>query len=183
VIPVASITRDTSSTELAGIISQALTEAGITAVLSGGAAVAAYTNNRYESADIDFVTSESSRKIEVVMDSLGFKRSEDQRSFEHTDTDYYVEFPAGPLTAGDLVITEWGKLKTKHGTVQILTPTQMIMDRLAAYFYWNDPQSLDQAIWIAEGCDVDWDELKSWAENENEPEKYSSFLTKLGRST
>lgn len=176
------ITQETSITELAGIISQALTDAGITAVLSGGAAVAVYTRNRYQSHDLDFVTSESPKKLEPVLDSLGFKRAEDQRSFKHPDTDYYVEFPPGPLTVGDTVVVEWGKLETKYGIVQILTPAQMVMDRLAAYFHWNDLQSRDQAQWIAEEHEVDWDELDNWAENENEPDKYEIFLTQLNRA-
>ncbi len=177
-----SIARETSITELAGIVSQALTDAGLTAVLSGGAAVAVYTRNRYQSHDLDFITSESSNKLEPVLASLGFKRAKDQRSYKHADTDYYVEFPPGPLTVGDTVITDWGTLETKYGIVQILTPTQMVMDRLAAYFHWNDLQSRDQAQWITEEHDVDWDELDKWASKENEPEKYEIFLAQLDRS-
>ena len=52
----AEITSSTSLEELAAIISQALEVAGILATLSGGAAVSIYTNNRYQSEDLDFVT-------------------------------------------------------------------------------------------------------------------------------
>ena len=51
---------------------------------------------------------------------------------------------------GNKLVEKWSQLKIGTGTVHILTPTQMVMDRLAAYFNWNDPQSLDQAVWIAE---------------------------------
>jgi len=60
-----------------------------------------------------------------------------------------LEFSSGPLTVGHQFVAEWSQLQTDAGIVQALTPTQMIMDRLAAYFQWNDPQSLDQAVWIA----------------------------------
>jgi len=42
--------------ELAAVISAALESAGIVATLSGGAAVAIYTDNQYVSKDLDFVT-------------------------------------------------------------------------------------------------------------------------------
>lgn len=52
----ARITQDTTVNELAAIISQALEAAGIVATLSGGAAVSVYTENDYQSYDLDFVT-------------------------------------------------------------------------------------------------------------------------------
>jgi len=50
------ITEKTSLTELAGLVSAALEQQGIIATLSGGAAVSIYTDNRYVSEDLDFVT-------------------------------------------------------------------------------------------------------------------------------
>lgn len=58
-----AITPDSTIDEIAARVSEALTAAGITAVLSGGAAVQIYSRNRYVSLDLDFVTSESLRKI------------------------------------------------------------------------------------------------------------------------
>ena len=53
-----TIRGQTTLRELAALISQALERAGITAALSGGAAVSLYTQNEYESYDLDFVSSE-----------------------------------------------------------------------------------------------------------------------------
>jgi len=50
-----TINSKTSLQELAVIISTALERAGITATLSGGAAVSIYSDNAYLSADLDFV--------------------------------------------------------------------------------------------------------------------------------
>ena len=50
------ITEATALTELAAIVSDALERAGIVATLSGGAAVSIYSDNRYVSEDLDFVT-------------------------------------------------------------------------------------------------------------------------------
>ena len=54
------IRRDSDISEIAARVSEALERAGITAVLSGGAAVTIYTNNAYMSGDLDFISSESS---------------------------------------------------------------------------------------------------------------------------
>jgi hypothetical protein len=47
------IDEHTSLKELAAIVSEALENAGITATLSGGAAVSIYSDNKYESEDLD----------------------------------------------------------------------------------------------------------------------------------
>jgi hypothetical protein len=59
----AEITSSTSLEQLAAIISQALEAAEILASLSGGAAVSIYTNNRYQSKDLDFVSSAAAGKL------------------------------------------------------------------------------------------------------------------------
>ena len=48
-----AITRRSTIRDVAGHLSQALTDAGITAVLTGGGAVAIYSANKYQSYDID----------------------------------------------------------------------------------------------------------------------------------
>jgi hypothetical protein len=53
---------ETSLQQLAVLISEALEQAGIVATLSGGGAVSIYTQNRYQSHDLDFVTSAAPRR-------------------------------------------------------------------------------------------------------------------------
>ncbi len=50
------INKKTSLAALGAIVCEALQHAGIDAFLSGGAVVSIYTENRYESFDLDFVT-------------------------------------------------------------------------------------------------------------------------------
>lgn len=57
-------------------------------------------------------------------------------------------------------------LETDYGPLRIVTPTQIIMDRMAAYAHWNDNPSLDQAIMVAKRQDVDWPALYEWAERD-----------------
>ncbi len=97
----AEITPDTSLQELAALISQTLEAEGIVATLSGGAAVSIYTNNRYQSYDLDFVTSANRNKLAKTIESLGFLETKAKRLFAHPKTAWLVEFPAGPLGFGD----------------------------------------------------------------------------------
>lgn len=166
-----TIDRSTSLEELAARVSGALEEAGITAALSGGGAVSIYTDNEYESCDLDFITSHRNDAIAGALEPLGFRYRPGKKEFEHPDTDYYVEFPSGPLSFGTtLVISQRDAttVGTRFGPIKIVTPTQSVMDRLTHYFAWGDRQALDQTIMIARRHSLDWDELSRWIMQEGE---------------
>lgn len=124
--------------QVAATVSAALAAAGITAVLSGGAVVQIYTSGLYVSRDLDFVTSAGHREIEVALGRLGFVRQVG-RHFVHPSCPYTLEFPPWPLAIGREVIREWGTRPVGQLSIQILTPTQSVMDRLAAYYHWRRP--------------------------------------------
>lgn len=179
------ITSSTTIEVLAAIVSTTLEAAGISAVLSGGAVVSIYTNNEYESSDLDFISPGSMARIAEALASLGFKRQ--GRMFSHPRTALFVEFPPGPLAIGDELIrpTEVGEKRTAAGTIKLLTPTQCVMDRLAAYFHWNDLQSLDQAVMVASNQKIRIAKVAAWAEREGAAEKFRKFkleLTKRNRA-
>jgi hypothetical protein len=173
------ITASTTIEELAAIVSTTLEAAGISAVLSGGAVVSIYTNNEYESSDLDFISHESTGRIAEAIAALGFKR--EGRMFFHPRTPLFVEFPAGPLAIGDQLIraTEVAEKKTPAGTIRLLTPTQSVMDRLAAYFHWNDLQSLDQAVMVASSQKISLNKLETWARREGASDKLAKFKQQL----
>jgi hypothetical protein len=60
-----------------------------------------------------------------------------------------------------------------------LTPTDCIKDRLAAYYHWNDLQSLEQAVWVAEKNDFDIVSIEEWSQKENMLEKYQIFRKRI----
>ena len=137
--------------DLAGLISEKLSESNMDTVLVGGACVSLYTKNEYMSYDLDFVTHSAIKEIAPVLKELGFTQ-EGTKHFINKDCDYFIEFVSPPVAVGKSeVITKFNELKTKKGVVQILTPTDCVKDRLAAYFYWGDRQSLEQAIMVAKG--------------------------------
>lgn len=162
------IDRSTSIVEIASLVSQALDAAGITAVLSGGAAVSVYSENEYASVDLDFVTSARNVTIAKALEPLGFMHAEGRKELVHPDSDFTVEFPPGPLAFGATVADTMGGaiVDTEFGPLRIVTPTQSVMDRLAHFVAWNDNQAFDQAAMVARRCHVDWAQLERWAEQE-----------------
>ena len=174
------ITKKSSIEEVATLVCTALSKQGIDCFLSGGAVVSIYTDNEYESLDLDFVSFDDRKKIEKVMLTLGF-RKEQSRHFTHPNTDIFVEFPGAALLIGDQPIKEFSKVKNKYGTLKLLTPTDSVLDRLAAFYHWDDRQGLDQAIMICKKQKVNLSKVKSWSMAENMSEKYDLFLQELKR--
>lgn len=162
------ITAKTTLTELAAIISDTLENNNIIATLSGGAAVSIYSENRYQSADLDFVTAALIDELKVALAPLGFRHSGIPRLsvFEHPATAWYVEFPPAPLGFGGTYVapSSCAVIDTSYGKLRIITPTQSIMDRLIAATAWSESQSMEQALLVAshQGDKIDWDELDKW---------------------
>ncbi len=162
------IDEGTTLEELAALISQALERAGIAATLSGGGAVTLYSENEYLSYDLDFITSERNEVIAEALSALGFERVPGAREFRHPATQYYAEFPPGPLAFGETVVShdDSAIIDTPYGPLRIVTPAQAVMDRLAAYLHWNDLQALDQALAVVRRQQIDWERLEEWARQE-----------------
>ena len=169
------ITEQSTVEEVAAIVSDALETAGITATLSGGSAVTIYSNNACLSRDLDFVTSAMVADLEAVLKSLGFESTRVPRKsqFSHPKVRWYVEFPPSPLMFGHLYVNpaDCAVLEIPVGRLRIITPTQSVMDRLAAAYAWKDAQSRDQAIMVAANQDIDWEVLKAWFADEGESEQ------------
>ena len=67
------ITKETALKELAAIVGKILKDANIDAVLTGGAVVSIYTDNKYQSFDLDFITYSSYKELEKAFKELGEK--------------------------------------------------------------------------------------------------------------
>lgn len=166
------ITSDILLIEFAALVSQALEDAGLTATLSGGAAVSIYSENRYESSDLDFVTAAGIAELKSVLEPLGFVCTGQPRLsvFEYPNIHWYLEFPPGPLSFGGTYfgLSDCAMLNTRFGSLRIISATQSIMDRLAAASAWDEPQSLEQAALVAEHqlAQIDWQQLAQWVRNE-----------------
>jgi len=176
------ITPKSTLQDVAAIVSSSLEQAGIAATLSGGAAVSIYTDNEYQSKDLDFVTAAMVADVSPVLGELGFVHTgvSHMSQFSHPLVEWYVEFPPTPISFGHLVVTheQCAVIDLPAGKLRIITPTQSVMDRLAAAIAWNDAQSREQAILVAANREIDWQELRTWFANEGETdEEFEHFST------
>lgn len=172
------ISKDTSLENLAMIVCKTLKDYGIDAVLTGGAVVSIYSENRYMSYDLDFISHADGKKIEAAMNLLGFTKGT-LRHYEHPHSEYFVEFPTPPVAIGDMPIEEFEEIENDKGYLKLLTPTHCVMDRLAAYYHWNDRQCLEQALLVAKRHPVDIAEIKRWSEAEGMMEKFIVFMDRV----
>ena len=173
--------KNISIKDLAGLVSSQLNKHNLEVILTGGACVTIYSKNKYQSLDLDFVTyaaEDQPKEITVAMKKLGFKRAA-EGFFEHSNCKYIVEFIPPPLAIGREPVKKIDEMKTKQGTLKLLSPTDCVKDRLAAYYHWNDPQSLEQAIMVAKRQKVDLKEIKRWSKLEGHEKKYANFLKEL----
>ncbi len=61
--------------ELAGFLSEELRKHGIDIILVGGACATIYSENRYQSYDLDYITYEDMKKVKRALIELGFSES------------------------------------------------------------------------------------------------------------
>ncbi len=172
---------DMSIEELAGLVCETLENAGITTTLTGGACVAIWSCGSYVSRDLDFIEEGPvpRRQVKSVLAKIGFK--EKDRYFVHPETEFFVEFPTGPLTVGDERVHTVATRETGVGRLRLLSPTDCVKDRLAAFFYWNDTMALEQALLVAKEQPIDVADLRRWANLEGQIDKLTVFEEALAQ--
>jgi len=163
---------------LAAFVCSELHSGDIDAVLVGGACVSIYTDNTYVSYDLDFVSHASLKDIARILSDLGFHR-ESSRHFIRKDCPFFIEFVSPPVSVGREPIKEEGSIKTPLGNLRLLTPTDCVKDRLAAYYHWNDPQAFEQAVMVAKAQKVKMPEIRKWSEKEGHKDKFNTFFKML----
>lgn len=168
-----------AQSELGAFVQTQLRKRGIELVLSGGAVVTIYSNNRYVSHDLDFVNIYTARRksIREAMEELGFH--EEGRHFVHSDTQFIIEFPPGPLMIGDEPVKQIDELEFPTGTLKIISSTDCVKDRLAAYYHWGDQQCLVQATLVAQTRHIDFEEVKRWSKVEGKVDDFEKISRRL----
>jgi hypothetical protein len=163
-------------------VSTALEKAGIKAVLVGGACATVYSGETYQSEDLDLIlkSAPTQRQLDSAMAAAGFKRREAQ--YFHQESDFFVEFPRGPLAIGqDLEIVPT-RLSLGRARVTALSATDSCRDRLAAFYHWGDRQSLEVAVSIALRHRINMKLIRHWSEGEGSFDKFKVFEAELVRA-
>ena len=94
------ITARSTLREVIEVVSSTLEKAGITAVLVGGACATVYSGGIYTSEDLDLIIQSTPGQpaLDEAMAGIGFTRK--QAQYFHAKSDFFVEFPRGPLAIG-----------------------------------------------------------------------------------
>lgn len=142
---------------------------GIYSVLVGGAVVAIYTEGIYRSGDLDMVPDDFQRDDLVeALAKIGFHPSK-SRYFKHAECDHLVlEFPRGPVELGEEFPIVPDEVEWEGRILRLLSPTDCVKDRLAAYIHWGARDCFDQALLVCQrqAMRVDLEEIKKWCQVE-----------------
>lgn len=165
--------------ELAAFICSHLDRYGIRVALSGGAVVSIYASGNYVSMDLDFIDllHTTRQKLKTVLKEIGFE--EKKRYFVSEETEFFIEFPSGPLAVGNEPVEKLAELQFETGKLRLLSPTDCVKDRLSAFYHWGDRQCLQQAVWVATMKPIDWIEVERWSRQEGAAEKFVEFREEL----
>ena len=169
--------------EVAVAVGSQLGRRGVTAVLTGGACVAVYTDGSYVSQDADFVIQGRTQQstLDDALAELGFVREGNR--YVHPLVRFYIEFPPGPLAIGADLAIEPVEVVVADEVALALSPTDACRDRLAAFYHWHDRQSLSLAVRIAQHQRVDIDAIRAWSRAEASLDGFDEFLRELKRPT
>ncbi|HEU5182300.1 MAG TPA: hypothetical protein VFW45_16055 [Candidatus Polarisedimenticolia bacterium] len=176
-----SLTADSSLGHVAAEVAKTLARAGIRAVLTGGACATLYSEGKYQSFDLDFIlqSAASSHELDEAMRGIGFRRVGNH--YEHARARFLVEFPAGPLGIGSDLDVKPVTYRIGKVGVRALSATDSCRDRLAAFYHWNDRQSLSTAVEIARRRRVNLSKIGKWSVKEGAASKFQQFLDSLER--
>jgi phosphorylcholine metabolism protein LicD len=173
--------KNMNQAELAAYVQSHLEKEGINVVLSGGSAVSFYSSNKYVSEDLDLINTNFAKRrdIKATMETIGFQ--EKGRYFVNSETQFFVEFPQGPLSVGEEPVKVIDEFKLATGILHIISATDCVKDRLCAYYFWNDQQGLAQAILVSKSQRVDLQEIRRWSKVEGKEQEFETFKSKLGK--
>ncbi len=101
-------------------------------VLVGGSAVELYTGGAYITGDMDFVGIVPP-EVEKKFRTSGFIKK--GRHWIHKDGQIFLEFPGYGLTGGDEAVVV---IIGDHSII-IISPEDIIVDRLSAWTFWRSP--------------------------------------------
>jgi hypothetical protein len=171
-----------SLADVAVAVGDALRRAGIRAILTGGACANLYSGGACQSLDADFVLAGpcTTEYLDRALAMLGFERQRDR--YVHRLLPFFVEFPRGPLAIGeDFRIRPVWRSRRAAKTLA-LSATDACRDWLAAFYHWNDRQSLAAAVAIAVRSRVALGKVRDWSRSEGHLKGYAVFLAELGQA-
>ena len=147
-----------------------LARCGIDCTLVGGAVVAIYSEGIYKSGDLDIVIENfplpSQQRLDGVFKEIGFLRK--GMLYHHPQCGHLaIQTLPGPVhVSKDYRITA-EEVKMMNVQVKMLSPTDIVKDRLASCLYFGAMECLDQAELVCRAQTIDWQSVSEWAKAES----------------
>lgn len=175
-----------TESELWRYVAWHLEDAGIPSVLVGGAVVSIYTEGIYKSGDLDLIPDDFQRvRIAGVLEKIGFLPGK-SRYFQHPLCEHLVvEFPQGPISLGDEYRVTPDELVVEGKVLRLLSPTDCVKDRLAAYIHWGSRDCLDQAVLVCQKQKqrVDLKDVAAWCLREGGATAFEKLVARISQPT
>ena len=173
-----TITEHSSLEDVAFVVCTTLTTCGVTAVLAGGSAATFYAPHAYQSRDLDFIiqfaVSDKRKLGAAALAKLGYAL--EGQTYVHTINQFTVDFPPGPLAIGDDLVRSWSTLHRDQLTLNILSATDCVRDRLLwFYLQGTDRSSLQAAVGVAQRHPIDLELVRAWSTREGFADKFAEF--------
>ena len=84
-----------------------------------------------------------------------------------------------PASVGEEPIGRAAEIKKGAKTLRLLSPTDCVKDRLAAFYHWDDRQSLEQALLVARHNPIDVKDIERWSKVEGKETQFRIFMKRL----
>ena len=118
---------------VAAVLTKALEELDVKAIIVGGQAVEFYTSGGYTTMDIDIICERSIEEIDEKLKKIGFKKM--GKYWTLNNSDIAIEVPSGPLAGSREKIVE---VEIEEDLKAYLIGIEdIIIDRLNSYKFWN----------------------------------------------
>jgi hypothetical protein len=127
------------------IITKLLETEQLKPIIVGGFSVEIYTDEAYSTRDIDIVTSERNR-VAKILKELGF--TAEGRHMVNEVLEIAIEFPDDELAGSYEKVKVINLDGQENLYVYVISPEDIIMDRLRAYLYWGEGYSKEWGMQI-----------------------------------
>lgn len=157
------------------MVCSALRTHGIDAILTGGSCVAIYSEGKYVTGDMDFVplNTHDMARIASALATVGFKPL--GRVYANANKELVVDIVQPPLAIGSEPVRRAATIKAGRYSLKLLTATDCVKDRLAAFYFWNDRRGLEQAILVSLAQPIDTREVGRWSRAEGKAAGFDEF--------
>ena len=149
------------------------------------AVLAIHSEGLYRSGDLDMVLDRHRRSdVTIALKEIGFAPGK-SRYFKHPECEHlYLEFLPGPVELGEEHPVSPAEISVEGRILHLLSPTDCVKDRLAAYIHWQLQANFRQAVLVAKRQKdwIDFKNLAAWCDREGGTGTYQELLVELSKT-